>query len=86
MLSLMMVFMKRATLLLDDVLYDRAKKLSRERHATLKEVVNDLLRIALNLQPPVASKKHFKIPLHKNGPAAGVDIADRERLYDLLED
>lgn len=78
--------MKRATLLLDDAIYDRAKALSVKRGTTLKEVLNDLLRSALNVSPPKANSR-FTLPLHKNnGPRPGVDIADRNALYDLMED
>lgn len=77
--------MKRATLLLEDNLYDRAKKLSKERGQTLKEVVNELLRIGLSA---ARSKKPvlFELPLYHTGPLPGVDIADRNALYDLMED
>lgn len=78
--------MKRATLLLEDSLYDRAKRLGKERGQTLKAVVNDLLRIGLNTAKPRKTVL-FKIPVHKGiGPQPGVDIADRNALYDLMED
>lgn len=78
--------MKRATLLLDDTIYMRAKALGRERGKTLKEILNELLRFALNAVP-ARKAKAIKIPLHKgSGPAGSVDIADRNSLYDLFGD
>ena len=78
--------MKRATLLLDEALYNRAKALSRKRGTTLKEVLNDLLRSAFNAMPSQKATS-FQIPLHKgNGPRAGVDISDRDSLYALMDD
>ena len=78
--------MKRATLLLDDALYNRAKTLSHQQGTTLKEVLNDLLRYALN-RSPAKKQSSFKIPLHKkNGPRPGVDISDRNSLYDLMDE
>lgn len=78
--------MKRATLLLDDVIYERVKHLGRQRGTTLKEVLNDLLRMALNAMPQKRFPK-IKVPLHRKGtPIAGVDLADRNSLYDMLED
>lgn len=77
---------KRATLLLEDSLYDRAKKLGKQRDQTLKEVINDILRLGLN---QLSAKKNvkFDIIVHKNnGPQAGVNIADRNALYDLMDE
>lgn len=77
--------MKRATLLLEDTIYVRAKQLSRQRGATLKEVLNDLLRTALNA---LATKeaRPTALPLHRrNGPQSGIDLADRNALYDFLD-
>ena len=78
--------MKRATVLLDDALYRRTKELSRRQGKTLKEVLNDLLRFALQALPRQKGRA-VQIPLHrKNGPLPGIDIADRNALYDLLEE
>ncbi len=81
--------MKRATLLLDDALYRQAKALGRKEGKTLKEVVNDLLRLALNTligRTEATKTDHFKMPLHKgNGPRLLVDVSSRESYYDILE-
>ncbi len=78
--------MKRATLLLDDALYNKAKALSQRRGVTLKDVINDLLRTALNYLPATKTSP-VKLPLHKgNGPKTGVEISDRNALYDLLDE
>lgn len=78
--------MKRATLLLEDNLYHRAKALSQKQARTLKEVINDLLRLGLNMTTEKRDMK-FEITPHKNnGPQPGVNIADREALYDLMDD
>lgn len=86
MFFISILYVKRATLLLDDAIYMRAKALGRERGKTLKEVLNELLRFALNSMPGRRAKT-LKIPLHKgSGPVGSVDIADRNSLYDLLGD
>jgi len=78
--------MRRATLLLDDTLYERAKELSIKKGRTLKEVLNELLRFALQALPK-EKVSQFEIPLHrKNGPQPGIDIADRNSLYDFLDE
>lgn len=72
--------------MLEDGLYNRAKKLGKQRDQTLKEVINDLLRLGLNM---ISSKKtvKFSINVHKNnGPQLGINIADRNALYDLMDD
>ncbi|MBI2346813.1 MAG: hypothetical protein HYV03_08075 [Deltaproteobacteria bacterium] len=78
--------MRRATLLLDDAIYSRVKQLSKQRGTTLKAVLNELLRRALN-SVSTARAPHIRIPLHRgNGPQPGIDIADRASLDDLLEE
>ncbi|OGQ08251.1 MAG: hypothetical protein A3I69_05650 [Deltaproteobacteria bacterium RIFCSPLOWO2_02_FULL_40_36] len=78
--------MKRATLLLEDAIYRRAKALSKQRGVTLKEILNDLLRKALNYSFSPSTSPKFKIPLYQgSGPRKGIDISDRNSLYDLME-
>lgn len=86
MLCISISYVKRATLLLDDAIYRRAKALGRERGKTLKETLNELLRFALNAMSSRKTRA-LKIPLHKgSGPVGSIDIADRNSLYDLLGD
>ncbi|MBI2335875.1 MAG: hypothetical protein HYU97_03840 [Deltaproteobacteria bacterium] len=77
--------MRRTTLLLDDSLYKKVKTIGKLRGTSLKEIINDLLRSALN--STVEEKTtHLPIPLHrKNGPQEGIDISDRSSLYDILD-
>lgn len=78
--------MKRATLLLDDSIYLRARQLSQQRGTTLKEIVNDLLRKALNATSCTGTVTTMVVPLHRNnGPRPGIDLADRTLLYDVIE-
>lgn len=78
--------MKRTTIVLENQIFARTKQLCKEQGRTLKEVINDLLRVALNTLPAKKPKK-FKMPLHRNnGPLPGGDIADRNALYDLMDD
>ncbi len=79
--------MKRATLLLENELYQRVKALAREKGATMKEIVNTLVREGLNHIGGARPKRSFELPLHKGlGPRPGVDISDREALYDLMDE
>ncbi len=79
--------MRRTTLLLEDALYDHIKALSVKKGTTIKEVLNDLLRFSLQNLVKKTPEKKICFPLHrKNGPLPGVDIADRQALYDLMEE
>jgi hypothetical protein len=76
--------MHRTTIHLDEAIYRRVKELARRKDKSLARTIEELLRAALRTgaraQPPAL------VPLHRgNGPRPGVDLADRDRLYDLME-
>lgn len=75
--------MARTTLALDDDLLRRLKRKAAEESRSMQAVANDLLRQALSAPP------RTKYRLKLRGWAAqlqpGVDVADRDRLFDLLE-
>jgi Arc/MetJ family transcription regulator len=74
--------MHRTTINLDEAVYRRVKKLAQRKGKSLARAIEDLLRVALGSGTTV----DVALPLHRgNGPLPGVDIADRERLYDLME-
>ena len=79
--------MKRATLLLEDELYRRAKALSKTLGTTLREVINHLIREGLHASQSKERPKSFKLPVHKGlRPHEGVDLADRGSLYDIMDE
>jgi hypothetical protein len=73
---------KRTTLALDDDLLTTLKRRAAEQGTTLQAVVNDVLRHA------VASKRQGRFTLRLRGWKAeeqpGVDITDRDKLFDLM--
>jgi macrodomain Ter protein organizer (MatP/YcbG family) len=74
--------MHRTTINLDEAVYLRVKKLAQRKGKSLARTIEDLLRSALGS----GATEEVVLPLHRdNGPLPGVDIADRERLYDLME-
>lgn len=78
--------MRRATLLLDDELYRKAKLLSKERGTSLKEVINSLIRDGLQRAALAEAPKKLEIPLRRGlKPAQGIDPADRNTLYEIME-
>ncbi len=77
--------MHRTTIYLDEGVYKRVKELARRKEKSLARTIEDLLRGAL--RRGARSHPPAPLPLHRgNGPRPGVDIADRERLYDLMEE
>lgn len=79
----MFLCMKRTTLAIDDQLLRALKRKSAEEGRTLQAVTNDLLRHALR------TKAHGPYALRLQGWKAtelpGVDILDRDKLFDLMD-
>jgi hypothetical protein len=74
--------MHRTTVNLDEGIYRRVRELARRRGQSLARTIEELLRSALSSGASPSAEP----PLHRgNGPRPGVDVADRERLYDLME-
>ena len=74
--------MHRTTINLDEAVYMRVKSLARRNGSSLARTIEELLRTALGTDEP----RNVSVPVHHgNGPLPGVDIADRERLYDMME-
>jgi Arc/MetJ family transcription regulator len=74
---------KRTTLALDDDLLATLKRRAAEQRTTLQAVVNDVLRHA------VTAKRSGRFVLRLRGWKAaeqpGVDITDRDKLFDLMD-
>jgi hypothetical protein len=79
------LFCMRTTLDLDDSLIKAAKKRALEEEATLTQVLEEALR--RYLAPGEKWAKPFKLKLltKKGRVVAGVDVADRDSLYDRME-
>lgn len=77
--------MSRTTLVLDDNLLRQLKKKAAEEGCSLQRLTNDLLRRALS--PPPRSARPYKLELlgWKATLQPGVDICDRDKLFDLMD-
>jgi hypothetical protein len=75
----------RTTLDLRDDFLLRAKKLAAERNMTLTAIVEDALGALL--APKATGRSEYKLAWrpHRGEAAAGLDVADRDRLYELME-
>jgi plasmid stability protein len=73
----------RTTLTLDDDLLRQLKAKAAQQGTTLGTVVNDLLRHALAVQ---SQCRMYKLELEgwEAQPQPGVDILDRDKLFDLM--
>ncbi len=75
--------MHRTTINLDEAVYRRVLRLAESRGKSLARTIEDLLRSTLDHKPARVPE----LPLHRgDGPLPGVDISDRDRLYDLMDE
>jgi hypothetical protein len=76
----------KTTLELDDRLLERAKRLAAENGTTLRAVVEDALRARLAPRPARREGYHFNPPIVHGTRPPRVDVADRQTLYDILDE
>ncbi|MGZ5444433.1 MAG: FitA-like ribbon-helix-helix domain-containing protein [Thermoanaerobaculia bacterium] len=76
--------MARTTLAIDDDVLKRIKEKAAREGRTLQDTANELLRQALVSQRPRA---RIKLALRgwKAETRAGVDLLDRDKLFDLMD-
>lgn len=75
--------MKRTTLTIEDRLLRELKKKAADEGRTLQAVANDLLRRALAPQP--RESYHLRLRGWKATEMPGVNLADRDALFDLMD-
>ena len=76
----------KTTLDIDDRLLERAKRQASASGTTLRAVVEDALRARLAPRPAQRAQYRFDPPTIRGTKPPAVDVADRSRLYDLLDD
>ncbi len=75
--------MPRTSFLLDEDVLQGLKKKAMERRTTMQKVVNELLRHALDQKP--RPPYPLKLTGWKTELQPGVDLFDRDKLYDLMD-
>ena len=75
--------MKRTTLTIDDDLLKRLKATAAQQSKSLAALVNELLRQALATRSRPQGYK-LKLEGWDAQPQPGVDILDRDKLFDLM--
>ena len=81
-----MLICMRTTLNLDDALIRAAKRQALERGVTLTKVIEDALRAELTPAPSAHEPFRLDLPVGHGRRPPAVDIADREALYDAMEE
>ena len=74
----------KTTLNLDDELLERAKRRAAEQRATLTSVVEEGLRLVL--EPRNDNQFRLSIPTVRGSRPPRVDPANRDALYEVLDD
>jgi hypothetical protein len=75
----------RTTLDLDDRLLRAAKRAAADEGRTLTSIVEDALRRRLETRPQRAKPYRLKVLTKKGRLLPGVDLADRDALYDRMD-
>ena len=80
-----MIIHMRTTLIIDEALFRKLKTLAAEQGRTLSQVTQEVLQRGLDEPRPTLRRKAVKLPTFAMGTPR-VDVADRDRLLDLLDE
>ncbi|MGQ0735197.1 MAG: ribbon-helix-helix domain-containing protein [Acidobacteriota bacterium] len=75
----------RTTLDLDDDLMKAVKRLAADTGRTMTAIVEESLRTALAVRPGAKRRVRWTWVTVKGTGRPGVDVTDRDRLYDAME-
>ncbi len=80
------IMLMRTTLTLQDDVLKLARKQAAQENRPLKDVINDALRVGLTLERGDRTRRYrFKLKTVKGRTMPGVDLHDRDKLFDLME-
>jgi mRNA-degrading endonuclease RelE of RelBE toxin-antitoxin system len=74
----------RTTLIIDDAIFRRLKKLAADQNRPLSKVTQEVLQRGLAEPRPPARRKAVRLPAFSMGLPL-VDVADRNQLLDVLD-
>jgi hypothetical protein len=75
----------RTTLTLDDDIMKRLREKAVADDRPLKDIVNEALRTGLALGQHAASSYEFRLTTVSGRLLPGVDLTDRDKLFDLID-
>jgi hypothetical protein len=76
--------MQRTTITIDQDLLSKVKALGKEKGLSVSRTISELVRIAL-LQKQNPQKHRFMWKTYKGQLRPGINIDDRDQLYNLME-
>ncbi len=76
----------KTTIEIDDRILARAKRFAAQQGTTLRAVVEDALRARLAPRPKSTEAYRFAPPTVRGSEQPAIDVADRNALYDLLDE
>jgi hypothetical protein len=80
------MMLMRTTLTIDDDILKRARTKAAQEARPLKEVINEALRLGLEAGSRASRARYkFKLRTVKGRTLPGVDLTDRDKLFDLME-
>lgn len=81
------MMLMRTTLTLDDDVLKIARRLAAAEDRTLKDVINDALRLGLTAAGRARPRMPFAFKLNvvDGRVMPGVDLTDRDKLFDLMD-
>lgn len=79
-----MIFHMRTTLVINDALFRRMKRIAAEQGRILSDVTQEMLRRGLEPPRGPTRRKPVRLPTFSMGPPA-MDVADRDALYEALD-
>ncbi len=85
MMNMSIMMPMRTTLTIEDDVMKRARKKAAEEGRPLKDVINDALRFGLEAERASRTPYRFKLRTVEGKTLPGVDLTDRDKLFDLME-
>ncbi len=76
----------KTTLNLDDRLLERARKLAAREGVTLTALFEEALRARVTRPAPAAQRFKLELPVVRGERPPRVDVADRDALFDALDE
>jgi hypothetical protein len=75
----------RTTLTISDDIMKLARQKAAAENRPLREVINEALRLGLTLDQKRPAPYRFRLKTVKGRLMPGVDLTDRDKLFDLME-
>ncbi len=75
----------RTTLTIEDDVMKRARKKAADEGRRLKDVINDALQFGLEAERASLKPYRFSLRTVEGKTLPGVDLTDRDKLFDLME-